>query len=430
MTYTSLLAERYHQLTFNKLSKKSIESAKQVLIDYLACTYAGLSDESSKIVREYSQESYARGKCTLIGVRKKLTPPGAAFVNGATGHAVELDECSNEGGGHPGVTIIPAALAMGEYSDRSGRDVLRSIILGYDAFIRIGKAANYDSCFSRGFHPTPLFGMFGATMTASQLLKLNVEETTNALGIVGSYVAGNLEFLSGGSLTKRIQPGIASSSGVTAAMLACRGFTGPKSILEGARGFYHAYCDGARPDDLKRESNPLEIESISFKPHACCRFNQAGIDAVLEILTKNNIPYTSIKSILVELPARAYNVVGQPNEVKFNPKTAAEGQFSSPYSVAVACIERKALLDEYTDQSVVRPDVNKFMKKITIKHAPNLDQYFPESFATQITVNTEDGSTFVKEVRYPKGAKKGKQIVDMTMQLEKVQNVADFTKLL
>jgi len=454
MTYAKSLAEKYRDLKFEKLSPKSVESAKQVLIDYLACTYAGLSYESSNIIREFSKGNYARGKCTIIGSRGKLVPAGAAFTNGATGHAVELDDCSNEGGGHPGVTIIPVALAVAEHLGLSGKDVLRSIVIGYDTFIRIGKAANCDSCFVRGFHPTALFGMFGAAMTSSRLFNLSPEKTTNALGIVGSYVAGNLECYTDGSLTKRLHPGMAASSGITAAMLAAKGYTGPKTILEGPRGFYHAYCDGAHPEDLERSDGPLEIESVSFKPHACCRLNQAAIDAVLEIFSKNTIPLESIKSIQVELTERAYDIVGQPQEIKFNPKNAVDGQFSTPYSVAIATLEKRALLDEYTDESVVRPDVNELMKKISVKHATDLDRFYPESFPARVTVTTNDEKTFVKEVRYPKGdpqspltwddlvrkfdycskgfskKQKKEQIVEMVKNLDRVENIADFTKLL
>ena len=453
MTYALRLAERYHDLEFQKLSEKALVTAKQCLIDYLACTFAGVPYESSKIVREFSYENYAGGACTVIGGKGKLVPAGAAFTNGTTGHAVELDDCTNEGGGHPAVTIIPVALAMAEHSGQSGADVLRAIVIGYDTFIRIGKAANYDSCFARGFHPTALFGMFAAAMTASTLLKLSTKKTTNAMGIVGSYAAGNLECYADGSYTKRLQPGIAGSSGVTAAMLAAKGYTGPKTILEGPRGFYHAYCDGARPEDLARNDAFFEIESISFKPHACCRFNQAAIDAVLEILSKNHIPSGSIESILVELPERPYNIVGQPQEIKFNPKNAVDGQFSAPYSVAIASIEKRALLQEYTEESVVRSDVRELMKKISVKHARGLDRYFPESFPTRVTVTTNGGETFIKEVRYPKGdpqnpltwdellqkfaycvsggltAKRSSRIVDMVMNLEKVGDIRDFTKL-
>ena len=156
----------------------------------------------------------------------------------------------------------------------------------------------------------------------------------------------------------------------------------------------------------------------------------------------------------MELPERPYNIVGQPQEVKFNPKNAVDGQFSAPYSVAIACIEKRALLKEYTEESVVRSDVRELMKKISVKHARDLDRYFPESFPTRVTVTTNGGETFSKEVRYPKGdpenpltmdelfqkftycvssgltAKRRDQVIDMVMKLENVEDVRVFTKLL
>jgi len=175
---------------------------------------------------------------------------------------------------------------------------------------------------------------------------------------------------------------------------------------------------------------------------------------VQEIFSKNTIPLESIKSIQVELTERAYDIVGQPQEIKFNPKNAVDGQFSTPYSVAIATLEKRALLDEYTDESVVRPDVNELMKKISVKHATDLDRFYPESFPARVTVTTNDEKTFVKEVRYPKGdpqspltwddlvrkfdycskgfskKQKKEQIVEMVKNLDRVENIADFTKLL
>jgi 2-methylcitrate dehydratase PrpD len=189
---------------------------------------------------------------------------------------------------------------------------------------------------------------------------------------------------------------------VTAALLAKKGYTGPRTILEGPRGFFHGYCTDPRPEELFK-AGPPEIEDMSFKPHACCRFNQAGIDAVLEIFEEKGIDWRMIKSILIELAATPFNIVGQPSEIKFNPKSAVDGQFSAPYSVAIACIEKKAFLEEYTNESVRRPEVQECLKKIKIKHTPELDRYFPESFPTKVTITTEDGETYTREVRYPKG---------------------------
>jgi 2-methylcitrate dehydratase PrpD len=399
---TIRFVEQMSAIEYGSLSEPAIEMAGKCLLDYIGCTFAGLSYESSRIVREYALENYTPGNCTIIGSKRKLVPAGACYTNGTTGHAVELDDCTNEGGGHPAVTIMPAVLAMAEETGAGGRDVLTAITVGYETFIKIGKASNYQSLFVRGFHPTALLGMFGATMAASRLLGLNVEKATNAMGIVGSYVSGNLECYTDGSYTKRLHGGTASSAGVTAALLAKKGYTGPRTILEGPRGFFHAYCTDPRVEELFKKGAP-EIERVSFKPHACCRFNQAGIDAVLELSEENRMDWRRIRSILIELAETPYNIVGQPREIKFNPKSAVDGQFSAPYSVAIACIEKRAFLEEYTEESIQRPDVLECMKKITTKHSPDLDRFFPESFPTKITITMEDEETYTREVRYPKG---------------------------
>lgn len=436
MKETIRFVENISAMEYGDLSDLAIEMAEKCLLDYIGCTYAGLSYESSNIVRGFALENYAPGNCTIIGSKQKLVPAGACYTNGTTGHAVELDDCTNEGGGHPAVTIMPAVLAMAEETGATGKDALTAISVGYETFIKIGKASNYQSLFARGFHPTALLGMFGATMAASHLLGLNVEQGTNAMGIVGSYVSGNLECYTDGSYTKRLHGGTASSAGVTAALLAKKGYTGPKTILEGPRGFFHAYCTDPRLEELFKEGVP-EIEKVSFKPHACCRFNQAGIDAVLELFEENEIDWKTIRSILIELAETPYNIVGQPSEIKFNPKSAVDGQFSAPYSVAIACIEKSAFLKEYSDESVKRPDVLECMNKITIKHSPALDRFFPESFPTKITITTEDEKTYTREVRYPKGdpenplswneilRKFDRCMVNADMQPEKQSNLID-----
>jgi 2-methylcitrate dehydratase PrpD len=454
MTYSAKLAERYSSLDYGAITHNAIQKAKECLMDYLSCAYAGFSFSSSQIVREFAMENYARGNCTVIGSKRKLVPAGACLVNSTAGHGPELDDVSNEAVIHVGVIIIPVALAMAENLGLGGKDVLRAMVIGYDTDIKIGKAANPATLLARGFHPTAICGMFGAAMTAARLMNLNVQQTVNALGVVGSFVSGNLECYSDGSLTKRLNPGIASSSGVIAAELALKGYTGPKSIFEGPRGFFHSYCENSKPEELDK-LNGFEIEKISFKPHACCRFNQAPIDAALAIRTENKVNYKDIKGVLIELPKTGYDIVGQPAEVKFDPKNVVDGQFSAPYSVAIALIEGRAFLDEFTEESIRRPDVHEFLKRITIQHAPDLEKYLPNPFTARVTVTTEDGKIYSKEVIYAKGdlqnplsweeilqkfnilvppsivskAKKQKMI-ETIQDLEELNDIKEFTKLL
>ncbi|MFC1824109.1 MmgE/PrpD family protein, partial [Thermodesulfobacteriota bacterium] len=147
----------------------------------------------------------------------------------------------------------------------------------------------------------------------------------------------------------------------------------------------------------------FEIEKISFKPHACCRFNQTSIDAALELCSEHSIDYRNIQSVTLELTETGYYDVGHPPEVKFNPKNVVDGQFSAPYSVAIALLEGKAFLEEYSEEAIGRSDVRELMQKITVKHAPDLDKYFPEAWPARLTVRMRDGKQVVKEVKYAKG---------------------------
>lgn len=452
--HTILLAEKYSGLGYEELANKTIEKAKECIIDYLGCVYAGLSFMSSQIVREFALANYARGDCTVIGCTERLVPTGASFVNGTAAHAAELDDTSKRAAVHVGAVVIPLAVALGESLGLGGKDVLAGVVIGYDVAIKVGKAANPQTHLARGFHPTATCGMFGATMAAARFMNLDAEATANALGIVGSFVAGNLECYSDGSFTKRLQPGIASSSGIAAATLASKGYTGPKSILEGPRGFFNAYCEDPKLEELSR-NNHFEIESISFKPHACCGFNQSPIDAILGVCSDNRINHKDIESVVVELSKTGYDIVGQPAEKKFNPRNVADCQFSAPYSVAIACIEGKALLDEFSEASIHRPEVQTFMKKIVVKHAPDLDRFFPKTFPARVRVSAKGGKTYTKEVRYAKGdpqsplsreeiiqkfnllaqsslpsedVKQG--IIEKIEKLEEIENLRDFTQLL
>ena len=454
MNYSRILSERYSRLEFQNLPETALQKAKECILDHLSCAYSGLSFKSSQIVHQFAMENYAPGKCTVIGERKKLVPAGACLANSTTGHAPELDDTSNEAVLHVGVIVIPVALAMAEHLGLGGRDFLKSIIIGYDTDIKLGKAANPSTLLARGFHPTSLCGSFGAAMTAARLMGLNLEQTVNALGIVGSFTSGNLECYSDGTLTKRLNPGVASSAGVIAAELARKGYTGPKSILEGQRGFFHSYCENPQPGELD-EFNGLEIERISFKPHACCRYNQAPIDAVLEIRKKNKMDYSEIQSVMIELPKTGYEIVGRPAEIKFHPQNVVDGQFSAPYGVAIACIEGKASLEEFTEEAIRRPDVAEFMKKISVQHDPALDKHLPNQFTARVSITMADQKTYSQEILYAKGDPQNpltwgelldkfnslvpssvlsrsvrEQIVEKIKELENLKAIKEFTSLL
>src|SRR5207248_7891731 len=133
---------------------------------------------------------------------------------------VELDDVTTESSLHPGVAVIPAAVALAQELEAPPRALLEAIVGGYEVTMRVGNALNPASAYARGFHPTGVAGVFGATMAAARLLGLSVDQSATALGIAGTMAAGSLEYLSDGAWTKRLNPGWAGHTGITAAQLA------------------------------------------------------------------------------------------------------------------------------------------------------------------------------------------------------------------
>jgi 2-methylcitrate dehydratase PrpD len=95
--------------------------------------------------------------------------------------------------------------------------------------------------------------------------------------------------LAEGAWTKRIHPGLAAQNGIQAAMLAAEGFIGPRRILEGRDGFLNGYSREALPELLTEDlGESFEILRTAVKPHACCRYMQGPIDAILAIMRARN----------------------------------------------------------------------------------------------------------------------------------------------
>ena len=455
MRETIDIAKKYSSLAYQDLSNSAIQKAKECLLDYLGCTFAGFFIESSLLVRNFAKSNYAAGNCTIIGEDAKLNAAGASFINGSTGHGPELDDLHKEGGVHAGVVIIPAALSMAEERHLGGSEFIAATIAGYDVAVKVGRSANPKIQLSKGFHTTSTCGVFGAATAASRLMNFGADKAANALGIAGSFASGSLECYSDGSLTKRINPGIAASSGVIAANLASLGYTGPKSILEGERGFFNAYSGDGYDIGRLVLSDRFEIEDISLKLHATCGFNQAPIDAAMDLCSKYDIHHKDIQHILIELSDLGYFTVGQPKEIKLNPKNGVDAQFSCPYSVAIACIEGKAMLEEYSPSAVRRSDVRRLMDKIETKHSADLDAYGSDVLPARITIRLKNDVAYTKEVIHAKGDKKNplsweeivfkfmslvpetifknshlERIVDVIFSIEQVKDMNQLTSLL
>lgn len=404
------LARYFKRLNYRDIPKDKMEDMKRLTLDYLGVGSKGSEMESGRIAIEHATLQGSRPISTLIGSKKKAVPMLAAFANAISVHSIELDDVDDLALYHFSPAIVSAALAVAERVDSSGRAFLTAAYAGCEMMARVSNALN-PSLRNRGFHTTPVCGIFGATLSAGLLFRLDERKMVHALGLAGAQSCGLMEMY-GESLQKRFNPGPAAAGGVVSAEMAGLGYTGTDLIFEGKRGVLKAFSD--QPDEMQLTAGlgktfPVNID---FKPYACARPIHNAIDCVLEIRKQYSGALKDIRKITIyRHPDWAhYHVI-------YNPKTINEAQVSLPYSVAVAFKEGDAFLDQYDERYFNHPEIKRLMNVIKIEP----DAKLPRGVSCLVVVETQGDKTYQAQVDFPKGSKQNP--------MSDVELIGKFTKL-
>jgi 2-methylcitrate dehydratase PrpD len=389
---TAEMAARYASLSFSELPEPVISRVHDSVLDLLGCMVAGRTLPSTTIVAGLTPDLGGSGRSTAV-LGRRVSAPWAGLVNATSAHGVELDDTDNSASLHPGNVVIPASLAVAQQVGADGARTATAIVAGYDAMIRIGRAAGAQRQYERGFHPTATCGVFGAAVAAGSLLALDADQMARALGIAGSFAAGSLEYIESGAWTKRLQVGGAVQVGVLAALLAARDYEGPPTILEGRFGFLHAYAGSAAVAELTRGlDKPFAIMGVSVKAFACCRYCQTPVDGLLQLLRRDGIEPATVESIDVGLVSAGHPIVAEPRQQKLSPRNSVDAQFSLPYSMAVALARGSASLKDFDADSIADPHVRGFMPMITVHREDELDAMYPQSWPARVRVHLAGGT--------------------------------------
>jgi 2-methylcitrate dehydratase PrpD len=445
MALMGLLGKFIVETSFNDLRKEIIEHIKYCILDWLGAAFAGSSEPSSKIIIQYIKELGGIKEATIIKEGFKTSSINAAFANGIIGHSAELDDIYEEAIIHPGAPVIPAALAVAESEESSGKDLITAVALGYETEIRIGRAimpSHYDY-----WHPTGTCGTFGSTAAVGSLLKLDEYRMIHALSIASTEAAGLIE--SFGTMCKPFNAGRAARDGVVAAYLAQKGFTGSNKMLEAKKGYLNATSRYHNLDRLTENlGESYELLRTVFKRHACCGHIHGAIDAVLDIMEKKSLDIKYINEIQVGTYPIASELVGK----NYEPKTPAEAKFSLPYCIAAAVIHGKVSLREFSNVGLVTPKIYEIMRKVRVYNEPKYVN--AQLGSAKVTIRTTNGEEITKSVDVPKGhpnnpltkpeledkfsnlsslfvtQERIKELLQMIKTLEKIENIQDFSAVL
>lgn len=379
-----------------RMPESALAAARRLTLDFLGVAVAGGATDEGRLIRSVLGGLRGPGPCDIPLGGHTFDPATAALVTGTMGYSIGLTDTHAQSITHPGPSVIPAALAVGQAVGASAERVLTAIVLGFETVVRVGSVVN-PSHRARGFHPTATCNPFGAAVAAAYLLGAGREQTLWALGLAGSTAGGLYEFRHSGAMLMALHGGWPASSGVTAAYLAAGGFTGPDTVLEGPEGFFRAFADETRPELLiPPAGGPLGIEEVSLRPYCACRYGHAGVDALQQINeTQGPVEPEAIERLTVFTHSTA---VDQETE----PTSLVGARLSTRFTVARAAVYGP-LLDEVTVKDLTDPAVIAVADRTEVVEDPELTALFPRRWACRVVVRTKDGREYERRVDIPKG---------------------------
>ena len=394
-TASQTLAAYATQLTYEQIPAEVAARAKACIIDTIAASTYGAALPWSKIVIDYVRKNSAPGKALVLGTKHRVRAPFAALANGASAHAFELDSmCQPSVGVHPGAGLTSPGLAVAQAHDSSGKDLITAWIAGCEVMYRIGDAGHHTS-EKLGFHAPGLLGVFGAAVVAARLFGLDAGRMANALGIAASLSSGLLEFSnSGGGMVKRLHLGRSAEAGITAALLARDGFTGPAAAIEGKFGFLNVYCRDVDPARLTAGLGEVwHTLKTTLKCYACHSTAHVPVTALRELQAQHGFAGVDVASIIV---TGSEKMVSHHNIAE--PQDLGMAQYSVPFSMAIAAFKDPRDPSVFCDASLNDRAIRALCRNVRLEASTQLTK--ANQLASRVAVVLNDGRTLVKDAQY------------------------------
>lgn len=373
---------------------------RRALLDFCGVALAGSTLPSAEILRRslLLPDGAASAAATIIGRPERGWAPVAALANGASAHSIELDDAHAESSLHPGAVVFPAALAAAEVMSASGEQFITAVVAGYEAMVRVGLWLTPGALFARRYHPTGVCGAYGAAAATGVIIGLSPEQLGEAFGIASDLSLGLMDFGESGSWSKRLHTGWPAHAGYLAAVMALEGFHGSREIFTSPSGVLFAFTGDRDPKAaaVPEPGEPLAIQETLYKRHACCRFGHTALDILLDLRHMHRLAADDVAEIRIGL-IRDGMFLGHPAELKRNPRSMVEAQFSMQYAAAVALATGRTSLPEFGDDAIRDPAVRGLIERVEVEHVPALDAGYPKAFPARVELTARDGRHWKEE---------------------------------
>ncbi|HET9663991.1 MAG TPA: MmgE/PrpD family protein [Burkholderiales bacterium] len=394
-------------LRYEDLPPEVVDRAKGVTLHALASVLIGSqTTPGNNAVRLIADEEAGVQKgATIMVDGGRATKGGAAFAN---------SEMAFAGGKwdtfrmltHPGTSIIPGAFAAAEGAGSSGRDYLTAVSAAYEVMERM--AADFiPTVMARGFHASPVFGIFGPAVAAAKLLHFNEDQVNSTIALCASLAAGNLEGARSGG--RALREGAAVRNAMLAVALAQQGHVGGETVLEGDAGFYHAYAGNNRGDlsysfvgDTRASLGKITaglgkewifLETL-YRIYSTAGYNIAHIDVTAQICSEHDIRHEDIdriEAVVNWLETQYPSPLFPSRREDLNRKPG-----STAYHLAYAAVNRGFPVlrgwGEDPNRADDPPEVLELLKRVTI-----IPSHTMTLFGPRITIFTRDGKSHTRQ---------------------------------
>lgn len=371
---TTALGQFIASMNFEKLPASALPIIRAAFSDTIAVSMIGVTEPVVGVVSRTLVSPGSKQEARICLSRTRTIAFDAALVGGTAAHAIDYDDQAISG--HPSAVLVPAVLAEGETLNSTGKDLVTAYATGYEVWAELLRR---DSRYHRkGWHPTSVLGVIGATAATATLRRLSSEGAAAALAIAASHSSGLAANF--GTMVKPYHAGMAARGGVVSTRLAATGMTAASDGLEQPRGFLNAFSPDV-PDLISptRIGENWDILSgICVKKYPTCYFMHRSFEATRKMVSEAKVSAEDISEVEVIMGSGQADVL-----VNTAPKTALEAKFSEQFAIAAAVVLGRMGVEEVCDSVVQRPDVQAFFPKVKLIPVDQFDSRDPAHSPTE-----------------------------------------------
>jgi len=417
------IAEFAVNLKYEDLPEDVIYEVKRYLYDSVGCAFGSMNTHDVNTILEIYREMGGTMESTVIGFGDELPAVNTALINSLMIRALDFNDIYwKDDPSHPS-DIIPAALSTAEKVDASMKEVIVAIVLAYEFEQRLCLFAKPGVRERKWHHAT--LTQFVSPIVAGKILGLTVDQMVNAIGISGCHnhtigcpTAGKL------TMMKNTVDPMAVQSGVFAALMAQRGYSGTEKVFEGKEGFMDAFIgwdakdETIKPTDMEGRDGisswtwdvdalvgnlgkDFKILECGMKAFPTEALTHTHISCALNAMINNDLVYTDIKEVKVTAFAQAYDILFDPT--KYRPESRETADHSLPYCMAAAIVDKKITTDSFSDEKLNDPKIFEVIDKIKGEPSQEFEKMFPAKQPSKVVITTNDGQEYSEYLEYPKG---------------------------